>query len=147
MRAIKLLAALPVILALLIPLTAHAIDQPDNSDLIQASNAYTFLLEKGDLLVVTEYDIQYATTPTDYRSDEAFFIQLLDSGTTIGVNTLYPYFESGYQEGVASRNAQPRANEQRRGVGELGTGDVQLAHRRQSDRVGYGSFGFAKPHN
>lgn len=102
MRAIKLLAALPVILALLIPLTAHAIDQPDNSDLIQASNGYTNLLEQGDLLVVTEYDIQYATTPTDYRSDEAFFIQLLNSGTTIAVNTLYPYFESGYQEGVAS---------------------------------------------
>ena len=92
-----------MLLALMIPITsAYAIAQPDNSDLITGVSAFTNTLEKGDLLVLTEYDIQYATIPTDFMADEAFFVQLLDGTDVIAMNRPYPFNQSGFNQGVAS---------------------------------------------
>lgn len=104
MRVPKLvLAMLPMILGLMVPFTsAYAIAQPDNSDLISGVSAFTNTLEKGDLLVLTEYDIQYATIPTDFMADEAFFVQLLNGTDVIAMNQPYPFNQSGYNQGVAS---------------------------------------------
>ena len=92
-----------MLLGLMIPITsAYAIAQPDNSDLITGVSAFTNTLEKGDLLVLTEYDIQYATIPTDFMVDEAFFVQLLDGTDVSAMNRTYPFNQSGFNQGVAS---------------------------------------------
>tara|TARA_R100000808_G_scaffold7535_1_gene22071 strand:- start:2092 stop:3126 length:1035 start_codon:yes stop_codon:yes gene_type:complete len=98
-----LLALIPAFCLMLIPsMTIYAIAQPDNDAFITQVNAYTYTLEKGDLLIVAEYDIQYSTIPTDYQSNEAFFIQLLNSNEIIGTNTIYPFNQNGYNKGAAS---------------------------------------------
>jgi len=99
----SLVAALLAVIGTLLPFSAvYAIDAPENSDFVQDVDAFTHLLEKGDLLVITDYRLQYSTIPTDYQSQDAFILQLLNSGDIVGSNTLYPYNENGYNYGVGS---------------------------------------------
>ena len=99
----SLLAALVALIGAVLTITAaYAISAPENSDFVQDVSAFTNLLEKGDLLVITEYRLQYSTIPVDYQSQDAFIVQLLNNTEIIGSNTPYPYNENGYNYGTAS---------------------------------------------
>lgn len=99
---LALLAILCLILSLLFPLKVYAINNPDSVEFI---NTYCFrnLYESGDFLIVSHYNIAYASTPTT-SVDNAFVFRLMDTdgSTMLGSNTAYPFADNGYGQGVVS---------------------------------------------
>ncbi len=101
----KTIAALgsALVIAALGVSAAFAIEQPDAGVVLNDVDGYTGMLEAGDLLVLAEYDIPYATIPSDFNAGESFILNLKTSaGTIVGTHTPYPFNESGYNRGVVS---------------------------------------------
>ena len=66
------------------------------------TKAYSGVIESGDMLVVSQYSVGYATQPTD-NIDQTFLVNLKDTvDNTIGTNTIYPYRTGGYGIGALS---------------------------------------------
>ena len=97
------IAALAIVLGvstLLFVPVVYAVDNPDNLQ-ITSAQVYRDLVETGDLLMLAEYNIEYATTPVD-SADINFLTRLLQSNTTLGTNVPYPFNTEGYGQGAVS---------------------------------------------
>jgi hypothetical protein len=100
--------AIAIVLSLAMLTTVLAIDAPDTLTFEPAGGAsspavtaYRDLLESGDMLVVGQYNIAYATLPVD-GADVNFIGRALHSTSSVGVNVPYPYNDDGYGKGVIS---------------------------------------------
>lgn len=89
------------ILASMIPVTpVLATAQPDSVTIV-SQEVFRNLLESGDQLYVSQYNISYAATPSEPVSD-TFLFKLMDGATQLGIVTAYPYDNGGYGNGVVS---------------------------------------------
>lgn len=89
------------IATLLIVLPVLAIATPDTTATIDAVSVYRSCLETNDQLYIIEYNIPYATPPSELVS-EAYFFRLMNGTTELKSNTAYAYNDSGYNEGIAA---------------------------------------------
>lgn len=87
---IEVLALLVIIVTSLPVTPAFAISNPD-SILIDSISIFQNLWEAGDQLYVVEYEVNYATTPTEDASD-AFFVGIWD-GTTCKYTRPLDYYQ------------------------------------------------------
>ncbi len=87
--------------AVLVPAaTVSAIDNPTTIS-IEDVRAYDGVLVTDDLLLVVEYNIVYASTPTE-TIDQAFLGRFKRDGTEYASVEPYPYNDKGYGRGVFS---------------------------------------------
>ncbi len=97
----RLLIPLAAILAALLPLqTAFAIDDPTSISIVDVK-AYDGVLNTGDLLMVVEYNIEYASTPTE-TIDQAFLGRFKRAGTEYASVEPFAFNDKGYGLGVFS---------------------------------------------
>jgi len=85
------------------PSIALADTEPDTLS-IESSAASRNVAESGDILFTVLYNIDWDDA-NDYpaaAADETFLIQLIDSGTQIAAVAPYPFYNSGYGNGVVS---------------------------------------------
>jgi hypothetical protein len=96
---------LPSLLGLLLSLVLvspvlAAINPPDSIS-INGVWVYRGCKETGDQLYIVDYTIDYTTLP-DETSAEAYMCRLLQSNTTLGYASPYPYHDKGYGRGVVA---------------------------------------------
>lgn len=79
-----------------------ATDPPDTLE-IRGAAAFRDLLETGDMLVAVHYNIDYSITgePSDTARD-LFLIRLMEGADELGVVTPYPFYNDGYDQGIAA---------------------------------------------
>ena len=73
---------------------------PDSTALVGVW-AYKNVVETGDMVFLSYYNIYYSSTTPSQTSYETFIIRFMDGGTEITHAMPYPYFSLGYQQGVA----------------------------------------------
>lgn len=90
-----------MLLAFLCATPVLAVDQPDSAPSVSEVHGNFYLLEENDVLIYGLYDFPYGTIPDDDAGD-AYVIRLLDTdnATLLGSYLPFPYFDSGYNEGV-----------------------------------------------
>lgn len=83
---------LPLITLLLIATPVLAISNPDSISM-PYYKIFENVLEDGDMLIVAEGNIEYASEPTDYKASQAFLFELVDTDetTTIVSTTIKAY--------------------------------------------------------
>lgn len=98
----KWLLILPLVVMLLFPAVAYAMDDPDQIE-IKSVEVFRNLNETGDFTVIFHYNLEYGTLPDD-AADDTFLFQLWSPGlaSLLGSNTPFPYFHSGYDHGAGS---------------------------------------------
>lgn len=76
-------------------------DDPDSLSVLDAI-AVRDLLEEDDLFVAVHYLILYDPTaePAD-TAEELFLVRLMDGAAELGVVRPYPYYNNGYDQGIA----------------------------------------------
>ena len=86
----------------LIPTPVFAIADPDSPTNIGIVEAYESVLEAGDLGVLLDFYIDYATLPTE-SATEAYEVVFVDTDGTTPLKTVVPYslLYNGYHEGLA----------------------------------------------
>ncbi len=104
-KTIGLAILLAVILILLLPVIAYGftVDPPDGNEVaILRQWVNTDMLETGDMFIYFEYYVPYASLPIVDIS-QAYTFRLFDSTNTnaIAAAVTYPYFQDGYNYGVA----------------------------------------------
>jgi len=103
MRKLSLSIILALIILMVMPLVAFAIDEPDTVPTINASYVYEDLLEDGDCGVFIDYYIDYSVTgnPTETAS-EAYIAVFIDTDGSTQLKSAAPYVfqDSGYGRGV-----------------------------------------------
>lgn len=67
---------------------------------IDRVEAYESVIENTDQLYVISYTLDYTVNPSDGIDDNYLFRLLASSGSEIMSAVAYPYYESGYDEGV-----------------------------------------------
>lgn len=79
----------------------HAITDPDSPPTIQEIKAYDSVLDDGDLLVVVEYDLEYASIPSEPINDTYLgrFFRGIDE---LNSTDPYPFNDKGYGRGLFS---------------------------------------------
>ena len=98
----KLLLLLIALFIWLIPATSYAaIDNPDSMT-IQNLKGYKNLLEVGDILFTTEYNITYATPPASGIDDNFLAILSTPAGTVLSTVQPVSYKDKGYNDGLIS---------------------------------------------
>ncbi len=89
----------------LLSLAAPVLADPDAPDTLEVVDAVVLqdLLEADDFCVFVHYNILYDPTaePTDSARD-LFLIRLMDGATELGVVSPYPYYNDGYDQGIAA---------------------------------------------
>lgn len=92
-----------VLLASLSPLhTAFAIAEPDDLDIVDAHvHVFRHILETSDWLLLVDYNIDYASLPTEPATD-SFILRVMNGSTQLGTNVPYAYNTKGYNEGLIS---------------------------------------------
>jgi hypothetical protein len=106
-----------IILALSMPvffLTSPAAadtPDPDETPTLYDFRIYHHVIEEDDFLAVVPYRIPYATAP-DIGIDKTFIFRMTDTDnvTELGTILAYPYYNSGYSEGVISFYFQASSN-------------------------------------
>lgn len=70
---------------------------------IQDVDIYNSLIQANDFLAVVPYTIAYPSTPSD-SIDKTFTFEFIDTdgATLLGAVTAYPFYNSGYSQGVVS---------------------------------------------
>lgn len=90
---------------LLLSLAAPVLADPDAPDTLEVVDAVVLqdLLEADDFCVFVHYNILYDPTaePAD-AADDLFLIRLMDGATELGVVSPYPYYNDGYDQGIAA---------------------------------------------
>jgi len=88
------------VFAALVPAALYAIADPDTIN-IEEIRAYDSVLESGDLLIIAEYNLAYAVTPTDTITDT--YLGRFKRGST-ELNTVEPYAfnDNGFGRGLFS---------------------------------------------
>ena len=105
-RHLKLFnTVLALVLALcyvLIPIPVFAIADPDTPTNIGMVEVYESVLETGDLGVLLDFYIDYATLPTE-SATEAYEVVFVDTDGTTPLKTIVPYslLYNGYHESIA----------------------------------------------
>lgn len=62
---------------------------------VELYRAFYNVYETGDMLFIAEYDIHYASDPTDYDADEAFLFEVLNTaGDTVLLSTPVPAYQN-----------------------------------------------------
>ncbi len=87
---------------------ATAISHPSSTPTITITTVHVNqnTATTGDVIFTGLYDLPYTTLPTAvdpaWTADKAFIFQLIDTDniTILGLNTPYPFFASGYRQGV-----------------------------------------------
>lgn len=87
------------ILALASPV--YATNPPDSTPSFAYLHVNRNLITTGDMLIYGDYDIPYATVPTDAAS-VTYMIQILNGSTVLGSVQVYPFFDNGYNLGEFS---------------------------------------------
>lgn len=103
----KLLYIIPVLLTvvvfIMIPVTVHAADPPDNTPTLDRIRVYRNLLESGDMCFVWQANTPYATVPdTTFPDTYIWRVVDTDNVTTLGSTTGYAYEDDGYNYNVFS---------------------------------------------
>lgn len=84
------------------PATARAMDEPDSVNLSDIM-LFQDLITTGDILAVAPYNIPFGTTPADDISDTFLFEMRSENSTSlVGTVTAYPFYDSGYGQGLVS---------------------------------------------
>ena len=81
--------------------TVFAIADPDRPPTIDKITAYDGVLDAGDLLVVVEYDLKYASLP-DEPINEAYLGRFFTGTTELNSTEPYAFNDKGYGRGVFS---------------------------------------------
>ena len=81
--------------------TVFAIADPDTPPNIDKITAYDGVLDAGDLLVVVEYDLKYASLP-DEPINEAYLGRFFTGTTEVNSTEPYAFNDNGYGRGVFS---------------------------------------------
>ena len=83
--------------------TGVAIAQVADPDLMRVESArgYSGTLEDGDMLVVVEYRIDYATLPTGGVAPDNFLIRFMRDNSELNATEIFNFQNSGYGLGVA----------------------------------------------
>ena len=89
-----------VAVALLPAQTVFAIDDPD-SLVVNTAWAYDGVLETGDLLLVVDYNVDYASLPTETIA-EAFFARFLVGGSQVNSVEPVAFNDRGWGRGIFS---------------------------------------------
>lgn len=101
MKARQLVASVTLALIVLIAMVSpvFAIANPDGITFGTGSEemyeAFYNVYETGDMLFIAEYDLDYASAPTDYDADEAFFFEVLNvAGDTVLLSAPVPAYQN-----------------------------------------------------
>jgi len=97
-RLLLLLIISGLLIAGVLATTAHAQTKADALS-IESVAAYRHLIEDNDVLIMVHYDIQYGSSP-DEAANELYLCILKNDDVQIGSVLPYPYYDSGYGEGV-----------------------------------------------
>ena len=87
---------LGIIVTLIIPTTAYAIENPSSTPVLEDIRAWRNVLETGDMFVMLVENTPYDTTPTDYIYSEAFIWRFMDGSDDLGSALGYGYNDDGY---------------------------------------------------
>ena len=98
----KLLLLLIALFIWLIPATSYAAIANPDSMTIQNLKGYKNLLEVGDILFTTEYNITYATPPASGIDDNFLAILSTPAGTVLSTVQPVSYKDKGYNDGLIS---------------------------------------------
>ena len=93
------LLAVLAIFAFISPVLA-SLNPPDTIS-INGIWVYRNCKETGDQLYIVDYTINYTTLPLETAA-EAYMCRLLQSSTTLGYASPYPYHDKGYSRGVVA---------------------------------------------
>ena len=99
-KRLRLCGLISALLLVLMPGQAFAIADPDSITL-ETVQAYSGVLEAGDLLVVVHYDLAYTTTPTEQIAD-AYFGRFFRGTTELNAVEPFPFNDRGYGVGIFS---------------------------------------------
>lgn len=91
---------LAVALVLLISSGVQAIDDPSSIS-VNFTSGYTGVIETGDILLITQYNITYTSIPSEPAS-QSFILSLRDGVTELQSRTPVPHRDKGYGDNVAS---------------------------------------------
>jgi hypothetical protein len=94
---------LVVSLAVGITLPAYAISPSPTTLQVNQVDVYENCLETGDMLFWIDYTVQYSSVPTELIST-TYIVRLINSSTGLDIrdDVPYPFFNSGYSEGLAA---------------------------------------------
>jgi hypothetical protein len=93
-----------LIVSFAIPVFAADIDLPDVQTIDKIEVYNDALGEEDSQLWLVNYNCDYTSNTTTYDISEAFIFVLKETTTnvTVGMATAYPYFDSGYDNGIIS---------------------------------------------
>ncbi len=102
---IRLLAVLGVLGALLAPLVAYADLTPPSTTEVEAVRVWRHMLGANDTLMIVYFNAQYgnqSAQPVQDISKTFYFTYGNSTGTILGNETAYPYFNLGYRKGLVA---------------------------------------------
>jgi len=100
---LAMVLGLVLAITLTLPIYAADPDPPDNMQ-VESVTVCRHLLEEDDFLLAFHYNIHYDTGQPDAPANKVFTFRLFDSDgeTQLGAIIPYPYYNAGYDQGVAS---------------------------------------------
>ncbi|MBV6341220.1 hypothetical protein [Candidatus Magnetobacterium casense] len=104
-KLLRLLAVLGVLGLALAPLVAHADLTPPDTTELEDARIWKHMLEPDDVLMVVRYNAHYGNmTDQPYQpiTDTFYFTYGNSTGTILGNETAYPFFNLGYVKGLVA---------------------------------------------
>ena len=99
-KPLALAVIMAIVATLLLPVALLAIAQPDSSPSLSNIKANRNLIEIDDRLIYGDYNIPYASPPSDFGADETYIFNLLNGDTLLGSITPFAMLDNGYNKGV-----------------------------------------------